>query len=456
MNHSQVDRLREQLLAPDSLYSDLSSLEQYQHDATSYRSVPSALLMAKTPQDIAVAVRFCAAESIPITARGAGTGLSGGCVVSPGGLLLSTEKLRHMEIVPDRRLAFCGPGVITKELQDAAREFGLTYPPDPASYEESTLGGNVAENAGGLRCKRFGVTKDYVLGLEAVLPDGSSLKTGYFNENRGFSLGDMLIGSEGTLAIITNIALRLIDLPELGETILVAFDNPKDAAQAVSDINTSGIVPTVMEFLDGDAAVCSNEYEKSEAFDRVAAILLFETSDIGSAAQAVQIKRICESNHFSYLRSETDPKHAESLWLVRRNISKAVKAMAGLRISEDVAVPNSRFPALVQIVSEMNQQSKLRINCFGHAGDGNLHVNFLASTDSEAERTEVEKWVDILMRKTVALGGTLTGEHGIGLAKRHYLNLEFDPATLGTMRTVKDVFDPACLFNPDKLLLPAN
>jgi len=456
MIQSQVDRLRQQLQAPDSLIGDLSSLEQYHHDATSYQAVPTALLLAETAEDVASAINFCAAESIPITARGAGTGLSGGCVVSPGGLLLSTEKLRHMEIFPERRLAFCGPGVITKELQDAAQKFGLTYPPDPASYEESTLGGNVAENAGGLRCKRFGVTKDYVLGLEAVLPNGQVLRTGLFERNRGFSLGELLIGSEGTLAIITNIALRLIDLPGRGATILVAFDDPQDAAQAVTDINTSGIVLTVMEFLDGDAAACSNEYEKSEGFEAVAAILLLETSDTDAPAQTARIRQICEKNRCSYLRSEPDPERAENLWRVRRNISKAIKAMAGLRISEDVAVPNSQFPALVHFVAEMNRQSQLRINCFGHAGDGNLHANFLATNDSEATRAEVDEWVDILMRKTIALGGTLTGEHGIGLAKRQYLDLEFAPATLGAMYAVRDVFDPARLFNPDKLLPPTN
>jgi len=452
MNQSQVDRLRQQLSEPRSLIADLSDFEKYCHDATSYRGIPAALLLAETVRDVIAAVKFCCAESIAITARGAGTGLSGGCIVSPGGLLLSTEKLRRLDIVPERQLALCGPGVITKELQDAAAKHGLTYPPDPASYEESTLGGNVAENAGGLRCKRFGVTKDYVLGLEAIMPDGRCLRTGYFSENGGFSLGDLLIGSEGTLAIVTNIALRLIDLPERGITILVAFDSPRNAAQAVSDINTSGLIPTVMEFLDGDAAACSNEYEKSEEFERVAAILLLETSGEGGGDQAEEIQRICEQNYCSYLRSESDPSRSENLWRVRRNVSKAVKAMAGLRISEDVAVPNSQFPALVQFVAEMNRQSRLRINCFGHAGDGNLHVNFLAPADTEADRAEVEKWVDVLMRKTTELGGTLTGEHGIGLAKKQYLDLEFGPAALTVMRQVKEVFDPTCLFNPDKLL----
>ena len=357
-----------------------------------------------------------------------------------------------MEIIPGKKLAICEPGVITKVLQDAAAVHGLTYPPDPASYEESSLGGNVAENAGGLRCKRYGVTKDYVLGVEAVMADGSILNTGYFNADRGFALGDLLVGSEGTLGIVTRIALKLIDLPGRGETILVAFDDPKMSAQTVSDINTAGIIPTVMEFLDGDAAACSNNYEKSDGFDqKVAAILLLETSDRQSEDQAARIKEICQKNRCSYWRSESDPAHAEALWKIRRNLSKAVKAMAGLRISEDVAVPNSRFPDLVAFVAEMNQQSQLRINAFGHAGDGNLHVNFLAEDDNAANRREVDRCVQILMRQTLAFGGTLTGEHGIGLAKRHLIDLEFHPKTLKLMTDIKVAFDSLSSLNPDKL-----
>jgi len=377
-------------------------------------------------------------------------------VTSPGGLLLSTERLRELDIQPDRKRAVCGPGVITKELLDAAARYGLTYPPDPASYEESTLGGNVAENAGGLRCKRYGVTKDYVLGLEAVLADGSLLKTGVFSQNRGFSLGDVIIGSEGTLAVVTRMAFRLVNLPGRGETILIGFDDPRDGAQAVTDINAAGLVPTVMEFLDGDAAACSNEYEKSDDFDRVAALLLIETTDVDPDRQAEQIRRLCRKNHCSLLRSETDPARADALWKVRRNLTNAVKALAALRVSEDVAVPNSRFPTLVAFVAEMNHRSRLRINSYGHAGDGNLHVNFMAPTDSETDRNEVEKWVETLMRKTIELGGTLTGEHGIGLAKRRYLALEFDPPTLALMHKVKSTYDPNGLLNPDKLLPPSN
>ncbi len=452
MNSAQADQLRTRLRAPTSLKIDLATADDYHHDATAFRAVPDALLLAESSEDVQIAVRFCARESIPITARGAGTGLSGGCVVSPRGLLVSTEPMRRMEIIPEKKTAVCEPGVITKALVDAAAEHGLTYPPDPASYDESTLGGNVAENAGGLRCKRYGVTKDYLLGLEAILPDGSLLKTGIFSRGRGFSLGDLLVGSEGTLAIVTRLALRLIDLPGRGETVLVAFDDPGKCAQTVTDINRAGIVPTVMEFLDGDAASCSNEYEKSDDFDEVAAILLIETTDRHPEIQADEIRRICETNRCSYLRSETDPERADALWKVRRNLSNAVKALAGLRVSEDVAVPNSRFPALVEFVAGMNQKARLRINSYGHAGDGNLHVNFMAPTDTQRHRAEVERWVELLMRRTIELGGTLTGEHGIGLAKRRYLKLEFDRHTLELMQTVKLAFDPRNLFNPDKLV----
>ncbi len=456
MNQDQAEKLRHRLSAPDSLSTDLAGREEYHHDATPYTRVPTALLLAESVADIVTAVEFCASNNIPITVRGAGTGLSGGCVVSPGGLLLSTELLLDLEIIPDHKVALCGPGVITKDLVEAAEPLGLTYPPDPASYEESTLGGNIAENAGGLRCQRFGVTKDYVLGLEVVLADGSILPTGYFNRHRGFLLGDLIVGSEGTLGIVTRIALRLTPKPDRGETILVAFDKPRDGARTVRAINQAGIIPTVMEFLDGDAAACSNEYEQSEDFDRVAALLLLETDDRRSADQAAQIRRICRENSCSYLRSEPDPDRAESLWKVRRNLSNAIKALAALRISEDVAVPNSRFPELVEFVSQMNRESSLRINSYGHAGDGNLHVNFMAGTDDEATHTEVKRWVAILMRKTIELGGTLTGEHGIGLAKKEYMPLEFSPPELRLMATVKSMFDPHGLLNPDKLISHKN
>jgi glycolate oxidase len=447
----QFDRLRSQLDSPESLITEVATHESYFHDATYFANRPAGILLAESVDDIIKAVNFCREHGIPITPRGAGTGLSGGCVATNGALVLSTERLITLDIDPLTRTAVCGPGVITKQLQDAAAEFGLTYPPDPASYEESSLGGNVAEGAGGLRCKRFGVTKDYVIGLEAVLADGRLLRTGVFNDNRGFPLGDVLIGSEGTLGIVTKIAVRLIPKPGVGLTILAAFDDPRNAAQTVADINAAGIIPTVMEFFDGDAASCSNEYERAEGLDTAAGILLFETLDVGADAQAEQLLSFCRRNNCSYLQTESDPARSDSLWKVRRNLSKAVKAAAAYRISEDVAVPNSQFPALVAFVAEMNRDSRFRINSYGHAGDGNLHVNFMADANSPDNLQELELWVERLMKKTIEFGGTLTGEHGIGLAKKAYLALEFDTATLQAMHAVKSVLDPLGVFNPDKI-----
>lgn len=455
---AELDILAGWLATPHSLVTSFDGKEEYFHDATDEQGVPIALVMAESEEDVVATVNFCRSHGIAIVPRGAGTGLSGGCVPTPNSLLLSTERMDSLTIYPLQKTALCGPGLITKALQDSAAEIGLAYPPDPASYEESTLGGNVAEGAGGLRCKRFGVTKDYVIGLRAVTADGSIITTGWCGSGDSLSgdslsIGDLFIASEGTLVVITEIALRLIDLPEPGRTILAAFDKSEEAAQTVSDITTSGIIPTVLEYLDGDAAACSNEYhsneyQKTEGLDaKVAAILLIEapTEEIES------IGRFCRKNNCSYFRMEEDPAKAEALWAVRRDLSKAVKAIAPVRISEDVAVPNSKFPALVSFVAEMNRSSPLRINSFGHAGDGNLHVNFLSMTGSDQDVRLIEAAIERLMKKAIELGGTLSGEHGIGLAKRRYLPLEFDSATLDYMRQIKSVFDPEGLFNPGKI-----
>lgn len=449
---SHFEQLRKALSHPDSLLTDPSLFGDYTHDATEFTSTPVAVLRADSTEDVVIAVEFCAEHSIPITARGAGTGLSGGCVASPMALVISTENLRQLEIDVANMSAICGAGVITKDMEEAAARVGLTYPPDPASWKESTIGGNVAEGAGGLRCKKFGVTKDYVLGVEAVLHDGSLLLTGIFNQSRGLSLGDLLISSEGTLAIITRVAVRLTPPLHKGATILVAFNRPVDAAQTVSDITAAGIIPTILEFLDGDAAACSNAYEKTEGLDNVAALLLMETEAGRRDDQATRIEQICRNNHCAYFRREDDPAKSEELWRVRRNLSKAIKQSAAYRISEDVAVPNSNFPLLVDWVAQQNGKSGLRVNSFGHAGDGNLHVNFLASDTEPATMDLIEEQIDRLMRVTLDLGGTLTGEHGIGLAKKKYLSWEFDSPTLTLMKTIKSVFDEHNRLNPDKLL----
>lgn len=451
MSAGSLKALSNELSHPANLLSDFTDYQQYLHDATEDTGSPLAVVLAHNEADIIATSRFCSAEKIPLVPRGAGTGLSGGCVPSGGGIVLSTERMKNLRIDPQAKIAFAQPGVITKELQDTAEKHGLTYPPDPASYDESTLGGNVAENAGGLRCRRFGVTRDYVIGLRGVTMAGDIMETGIYCQNRGFALGDVLIGSEGTLVIVTEIAVRLVPKPIVGDTILAAFDNPKNAAQTVSDITRAGIIPTVLEYLDGDAADCSNKYEKTEGLDSVAAIVLIETPYENRTACGGQIEAFCKKNHCTYFRIESELEKAEKLWKIRRNLSKAVKEMGKIRVSEDVAVPNSKFPLLVEFVSRLNSSSPLRINSFGHAGDGNLHVNFLSMTGGAEDLKAMEANIKFLLKKALEMGGTLTGEHGIGLAKRRFLHWEFDSTTLGFMKEFKSIFDPDNLLNPGKI-----
>ncbi len=451
MNQPDLHRLAAALGNPADLITDFSAHDDYLRDATEQRATPSAIVLAESERDVISAVRFCSSHKIPIVARGAGTGLSGGCVPVAGGLVLSTERIRHLRIEADRKRAICGPGVITKDLKDAAERHGLTYPPDPASYEECTIGGNVAECAGGLRCRRFGVTKDYVIGLRAITGDGEFMTTGVYNQHQGFNLGDIIVGSEGTLAIITEIIVRLIETPSVGSTILAAFDNARDAAQTVTDITSRGIIPTVMEFIDADAVACSLDYEKSEHLQKGMAALLIETSGEDVEQQTAAVRSFCEKNRCSLIRIESDREAADRLWQVRRNVSKAVKASALAKISEDTVVPNSKIPDLVDFVADMNRTSPLRINTFGHAGDGNIHVSFLSQTGSDEEMRLIEEGIETVLRKVIALGGTLTGEHGIGTAKSRYMHLEWDQPTLDFMKGIKEVFDPQGLLNPGKV-----
>ncbi len=435
----------------DKLILDTEAYPQYSKDASEISLRPAAIFFAETEQDVIEIINKCRVENIPIVFRGAGTGYTGGAVPVPNGLVLALERLRHLEVDHDRRIAICGPGIITIELMNEAEKYGLYYPPDPASYDESALGGNVAENAGGLHCKKYGVTKDYIIGLKAVTIDGELIKTGYFSDGELFDLAGLLIGSEGLLGAVTEIAVRLIKQPQYGPTILAAFDMPENAAATVAEIIRRGIVPSVMEYMDGDAVECSNKYEKSVDIGTAAAVLLLETSGDNRQSEANEILSICRQFNASSLLFETDKSRTESLWKIRRNLSKAVKASVKFKIAEDVCVPPSKLPRLVEFVSELNKKYPMRVNSYGHAGDGNLHVNFLTDEIKYIENGLIEEGTVALFKKTVELGGTLTGEHGIGLTKKDHLGLEFSPETIEAMKAVKSAFDGKNLLNPGKM-----
>ncbi|MCP4704965.1 MAG: FAD-binding protein, partial [candidate division Zixibacteria bacterium] len=320
-----------------------------------------------------------------------------------------------------------------------------------ASYEESALGGNVAENAGGLHCKKYGVTKDYVIGLRAVTVKGEIIKTGYYSKSDIFDLTSVLIGSEGLLAAVTEIAVRLINIPETGPTILAAFSKPEEAAAVVSNIIRDGIIPSVMEYMDGDAINCSIKYEKSIDINKAEAILLLETDGKNCQNEAKRIEKICRQYDPVSLISENDPALSNNLWKIRRNLSKAVKASVKYKIAEDICVPPSKLPELVKFVAELNSEFPIRVNSYGHAGDGNLHVNFLTNDKKYLKNKLINNGIKRLFQKTLELGGTLTGEHGIGLTKKKYLKMEFCEKTINRMKDIKNVFDPNNLLNPGKM-----
>jgi len=435
----------------ENLILDTETLPDYARDASEINVRPSAIFFAENESEIIDVLKQCRAENIPIVFRGAGTGYTGGAVPVSGGLVLSLERMRKLEIDSKNRMARCGPGIITIELMKEAEKFGLFYPPDPASYDESVLGGNIAENAGGLHCKKYGVTKDYVIGLRAITVEGEIIKTGYYSRNDIFNLTSVLIGSEGLLAAITEIAVRLINLPVIGPTILASYSKPDEAASVVSEIIRLGIVPSVMEYMDGDAINCSNRYEKSIDIEKAEAILLLETTGENCRGEAKMIENICRQYNPVSLMFESDPVLAENLWKIRRNLSKAVKASVKYKIAEDVCVPPSKLPELVEFVSQLNNEYPIRINSYGHAGDGNLHVNFLTDNKEDLKNGLIKKGIVRLFRKTIELGGTLSGEHGIGLTKKDYLELEFNDDTIERMKDIKAVFDPNNLLNPGKM-----
>jgi len=430
------------------VFLDLTGYPDYVKDATELVFLPDALFFAESEDEVGAAIKLCRRIGLPLIIRGAGTGYSGGALAVKGGLLVSIERLNQIVINPREKTAVAGPGAITGDIMKAAESFGLFYPPDPASFEESTIGGNLAENAGGLRCKKYGVTKDYVLAVRGIDADENAVN---LNQQSPYGLIDLLLASEGTLIVFTEITLRLINLPAKGKTIQATFNSAVDAALVVSEVMAAGIVPCAMEFMDRDAVACSNDYDPEHRIDAGAGMLLFETDGAHAEAEAGAIMDICRRHKSRFLRIAEDQDQRDILWRIRRNLSEAVKKSVKSKTAEDVCVPPSRLPELVAFVEQLSREYSVRINCYGHAGDGNLHVNFLGMTGSEQELRETEAGVPRLFDKTLQLGGTLSGEHGIGITKKDYLCHEFDPSTIAFMKRVKAALDPNGVFNPGKI-----
>jgi glycolate oxidase len=452
-----LSRLQSALGAPHVKTDDESRLA-YGTDALKRGRPADVVVFPSNTADVAAVVRLCAEHRVPIVPRGAGSGYTGGSVPMRGGVVLSLERMnRILEIDEANLVAVVEPNVITGDLQDAVEKVGLFYPPDPASLRLSALGGNVAENAGGPRAFKYGTTKQYVLGLEAVLPTGEIVETGgkVVKNVVGYDLTHLLVGSEGTLAIITRIILRLVPKPPVQATLRASFGDVESAVAAVTNIIRARVIPAALELIDGESleAVARNLKVRSLAPEGTGAILLIEVDGVPAAVteEAARVAEACRAaGATEVLRAGTEAERDE-LWRVRREISLSLKMITPLKFNHDVVVPKGRIPELFALVHRIKEQYRLRIPCFGHAGDGNIHVNIMVDPGDEAEIARAHDAEQILFEGVVALEGSISGEHGIGFAKARFLPIELSPDEIALMKRVKQAFDPHGILNPGKI-----
>lgn len=450
-----IRKLRE-IVGDGHVTQEKQDLICYSYDATQLEFLPDAVVFPSDAGQVSAILRLANSERIPVFPRGAGSGFSGGSLPKGGGIVLVTTRMnRILKVDTDNLIAVVEPGVITGDLQDAVEKEGLFYPPDPASLRFSTIGGNVAECAGGPRAVKYGVTKDFVLGLEVVLPSGDIITTGgeTYKGVVGYDLTKLLCGSEGTLGIITRVILRLLPLPETRRTMLAVFDSIDGAAGAVAAVIRGRIIPTTLEFLDYSALKCV-EGEFSLGIPAAArAVLLIELDgerelvekDAGRIGELIRPLGLIEFN------AAADAAEAEELWKARRLVSPALRKVNPDKINEDIVVPRSRVPDIIRRIDGIREKYGVPIINFGHAGDGNIHVNIMIDRSRAGESEKAEEAVREIFQATIELGGTMSGEHGVGLSKQPYVNLELTPEQIRAMRAIKIALDPNNILNPGKI-----
>ena len=439
---------------------DAESLEKYSHDETEdLRFPPEVVLKPSSPEEISSILSYCNERSIPVTPRGAGTGLSGGALPVFGGVILSSEKLNRILFIDERNhQVTVEPGVITQVLQDAVREKGLFYPPDPASKGSCFIGGNISENSGGPKAVKYGVVKDYVLNLEMVLPDGEIIWTGanVLKNATGYNLTQLVVGSEGTLGVVTKIVLRLIPHPQHDLLMLVPFKSATQACEAVNAVFQAGIIPSAMEFMERDAIDWAMRFVETnvEVADDVEAHLLIEVDGNDEEVLMKQMEKITDIlQQFSIgeiLFAYTSDQKA-SLWKLRRSVAEAVKRNSVYK-EEDTVVPRAELPALLSGVKSIGKKYGFKSVCYGHVGDGNLHVNVIKGDLSDEDWTEkLPQGIREIFQLCVKLGGTLSGEHGIGWVQKPYMDIAFNATQMKLMQQIKNVYDPNGILNPGKI-----
>jgi glycolate oxidase len=446
----------EGIVGADHVTTEEEQRRVHGQDALKEPTLPAVVVWPRTAEEIVAIMALATRERIPVTPRAGGVGYTGGAVPLHGGILLSVARMNEiLEIDVENMVAVAEPGVITADFQRAVEAVGLFYPPDPSSLEESMLGGNIAENAGGPRCVKYGVTGAYVLGMTFVTPTGRVVKAGGRTTKNvvGFDLASVMVGSEGLLGVVTEITFRLLPLPEANRTLSVLFASIRDAARCVSAVMAEGIIPAKLELIDGFSLRAVADYT-GEAMPREAEALLLVEVD-GERAQvdreALAVEAICRRmGSIRTILAETS-EEADRLWAVRRKMSPAVGRLRPRKLNNDVVVPRTKIPDLLEIVDRIAVRERLLIPCFGHAGDGNIHVNVMMDPADADEAARAKRAVEEIFRASVALGGTISGEHGIGYAKAPYLGIALTPDTIEMMRELKRAFDPHGILNPGKV-----
>ena len=444
------------IVGEENLLTSTEDLTCYSYDAVNQKFCPEAVVFPGSAEEVAAVLKLANQEQFAVIPRGAGSGFTGGSLAVLGGVVLVTSRLnRIIEIDTDNLTAIVEPGAVCGEFQKEVEKYGLYYPPDPASLAFSTLGGNVAECAGGPSALKYGVTRDYVTGLEIVLPTGDIITTGVQTMKGvvGYDLTRLIIGSEGTLAIITKIYLRLIPKPETSVTLMVFFKTMDDSAHAVSSIIRNKVVPAKLEFMDRGSIECVNTYQNLGFPAETEALLLIELDGDPAAVEnaAKKVEKICLEQGSFRVERATDTKDASNLWEVRRAISPSLLLLNLTKINEDVVVPRSKIPELIHRIEEIKKKFNLTIICFGHAGDGNIHVNAMYDAKIPGELEKVEEAIKEIFQEVLNLGGTISGEHGIGITKAPFLSMELSDSQIELMKKTKRVFDPNDILNPGKI-----
>ncbi len=444
------------IVGPENVLTEREDLICYGYDATpQFEALPDAVVFPTTTEQVAEIMKFSYANDVPVFPRGAGSGLSGGSIPGGGIALVLTRMNRILEVNTADLYARVEPGVIVANLIKEAARHGLLYPPDPSSMKTCTMGGAVAENAGGLRGLKYGVTRDYVIALTVVAPDGRIFKTGATTVKcvSGYDLTKLFVGSEGTLGIITEITVKLIPAPVARKSLMAVFSDIADAGRTVAAVIAGGTIPATLEIMDHITINAVEDFKKIGLPREADALLLFETDGDPDVVQkeAKTIEDVCKAHNAVEIRVAKSDAERDAIWAARRGALPSLARVRPTCILEDATVPRSKVPDMIREVRAIAERHRVAIGTFGHAGDGNLHPTLLCDRRDPEEMARVEKAIDDIFETAIRLGGTLSGEHGIGLAKKRYMEMEFGRNGVEIMRAVKNAFDPKGLLNPGKM-----